>query len=540
MIDAERFRRLADAAADGLKERGEIVSGALMAVLSGQSVFFYGPPGTAKSLIARRLSGCFKSSAFFECLMNRFTTPEELFGPVSIHELKTADRYVRKTDGFLPSADFGFLDEIWKSSPAILNALLTILNERRFRNGDKVEDVPLKAIVAASNEIPPPGQGLEALYDRFIMRLNVPPVKTRRAFESILGSGGVGTDVEIAEEDKISNEEWAAFGADIAKVKMSKDALNVIHAIRVKIQKRNAEKPDAPIYVSDRRWMKAVRVAKTAAAICGRDSVLPIDTLILPDCIWSRDEEREEVEKIVDEAVKEFGAPSSERLDTWEKDFSDFESAAINRAFWDRDVYNTVMVGDVECIKMTSASASGQRDEFYIPVAKIGQVGNNFHPLTKHGTERNEITCYCRGGGDYGIHVDPSKRGSLRDSSSFLSPIVSAAAKWNLENGIEDHRTLMSTFTVKPIAHAGDSKEVSTEVLAKDRETAGRFLSDIVSIASSFDADSSGDTANYPFVSKRRLSSIGDAYRSCRQRASDDKVKCEYLIHRLASHKAWK
>ena len=130
MIDVERFRRLSNAAADGLKERGEIVAGALLTVLSGQSVFFYGPPGTAKSLIARRLAGCFKSSSFFECLMNRFTTPEKLFGPVSIHELKTADRYVRKTDGFLPSVDFAFLDEIWKSSPAILNALLTIMATR--------------------------------------------------------------------------------------------------------------------------------------------------------------------------------------------------------------------------------------------------------------------------------------------------------------------------------------------------------------------------------------------------------------------------
>ena len=169
----------------------------------------------------------------------------------------------------------------------------------------------------------------------------------------------MGTDVKIAEEDKISNEEWASFGADIAKVKISKDALNVIHAIRVKIQKRNTEKPDAPIYVSDRRWMKAVRVARTAAAICGRDAVLPIDTLILPDCIWSRDEEREEVEKIVDEAVKEFGAPSAERLNAWEKDFADFESAAVNRAFWDRDVFDTVMVGDVECVKTTLDGAMG-------------------------------------------------------------------------------------------------------------------------------------------------------------------------------------
>ena len=539
MIDAERFSRLAGAAADGLKERGEIVAGALLAVLSGQSVFFYGPPGTAKSLIARRLSGCFKSSVFFECLMNRFTTPEEIFGPVSIRELKTEDRYVRKTDGFLPSADFGFLDEIWKSSPAILNTLLTILNERKFRNGDKVEDVPLKAIVAASNDIPQPGQGLEALYDRFIMRFTVPPVRTRRAFESLLGSGSVGTAVDIAEEDKISNEEWAALVADIAGVSVSKEALHVIHAVRVKIQKRNAEKPESQIYVSDRRWMKAIGVAKTAAAICGRKAVMPVDTLILPDCIWSKEDERDEVQKVVDEAVREFGTPSAERLDTWEKAFSDFESASVNRAFWDRDVFNTVMAGNVECVRMTSSTASGHRDEFYIPVSRIG-AGGRFHPLSKNGLERMDLECSCHGGNSFGIRTDPS-RATRSFSALGMMSALSASAKWNLENNIENNsHPLMSRFTLSPIAHAGDCKDIPTDALGEDMKMARQFLSDIVAIASGFDADASFETDNYPFVPKKRLSAIGDAYRSCRQRAADDKVKCEYLIHRLGTHKAWK
>ena len=539
MIDVARFKRLADAAADGLKERGEIVTGALLAVLSGQSVFFYGPPGTAKSLIARRLSGCFKSSVFFECLMNRFTTPEEIFGPVSIRELKMEDRYVRKTDGFLPSADFGFLDEIWKSSPAILNTLLTILNERKFRNGDKVEDVPLKAVVAASNEIPQPGQGLEALYDRFIMRFTVPPVRTRRAFDSLLGSGSVGIAVDVAEEDKISNEDWTALVAGLGEVNVSKEALNVVHAVRVNIQKRNAEKPESQIYVSDRRWMKAIGVAKTAAAICGRKTVLPVDTLILPDCIWSKDDERGEIQKMVDEAVREFGTPSAERLDTWEKSFSDFESASVNRAFWDRDVFNTVMAGNVECVRMTSSTASGHRDEFYIPVSRIG-AGGRFHPLSKDGLERIDLECSCHGGNNFGIRADPSRTPRFSSALGMMSAL-SASAKWNLENNIENNsHPLMSRFTLSPIAHAGDCKDVPTDALGEDRKTAGQFLSDIVAIASGFDADASSETDNYPFVPKKRLSAIGDAYRSCRQRAADDKVKCEYLIHRLGTHKAWK
>ena len=539
MIDVARFKRLADAAADGLKERGEIVAGALLAVLSGQSVFFYGPPGTAKSLIARRLSGCFKSSVFFECLMNRFTTPEEIFGPVSIRELKMEDRYVRKTAGFLPSADFGFLDEIWKSSPAILNTLLTILNERKFRNGDKVEDVPLKAVVAASNEIPQPGQGLEALYDRFIMRFAVPPVRTRRAFDSLLGSGSVGTAVDVAEEDKISNEDWTALVAGIGEVDVSKEALNVIHAVRVKIQKRNAEKPESQIYVSDRRWMKAIGVAKTAAAICGRRAVMPVDTLIIPDCIWSKEDERDEVQKVVDEAVREFGTPSAERIDAWEKAFSDFESASVNRAFWDRDVFNTVMAGNVECVRMTSSTASGHRDEFYIPVSRIG-AGGRFHPLSKDGLERIDLECSCHGGNNFGIRADPSRTPRFSSALGMMSAL-SASAKWNLENNIENNsHPLMSRFTLSPIAHAGDCKDVPTDALGEDRKTAGQFLSDIVAIASGFDADASSETDNYPFVPKKRLSAIGDAYRSCRQRAADDKVKCEYLIHRLGTHKAWK
>ena len=542
MIDAERFRRLADAAADGLKERGEIVAGALLAVLSGQSVFFYGPPGTAKSLIARRLAGCFKSSAFFECLMNRFTTPEELFGPVSIHELKTADRYVRKTDGFLPSADFGFLDEIWKSSPAILNALLTILNERRFRNGDKVENVPLKAIVAASNEIPPPGQGLEALYDRFIMRFSVPPIKTRRAFESILGSGGVGPDVEITEEDKISNEEWASFGSDIAGVGMSKEALNVIHAIRVKIQKRNAEKPDAPIYVSDRRWMKAVRVARTAAAICGRDAVLPIDILILPDCIWSRDEEREEVEKIVDEAVKEFGAPSSDRLDAWEKEFSDFESAVTARVFWDRDVYDSVMAGSIECAKVMGEDVrTGRTGAIYIPLAKIG-THDSFHPLKKDGTENLRLMCTCDGDATFSVRDD----GIANLGSCFVKPLVllehqlavvaaaeTAHSEPRMSPYVKIRATGSSAFTIYPLARKGSLRELAPDTIAKEQNTATGFKERIIRLLEEMEELSQVKAADYPFIPKKRLGVISEAYSSCRQRAADDRVRCEYLLHRL-------
>ncbi len=152
-MDARRIEEILTYINDGLIEREHITAMVLLSVLSGQSVFIYGPPGTAKSLIASRIASCFDGAVYFEYLMQRFSTPEEVFGPISISELHK-DNYIRKTEGFLPEVHLAFLDEIWKSSPAILNTLLTIVNERRFRNGTEVTDVPLRAIIAASNEFP--------------------------------------------------------------------------------------------------------------------------------------------------------------------------------------------------------------------------------------------------------------------------------------------------------------------------------------------------------------------------------------------------
>ena len=119
----KRITKIVEILNKGIHEREETIAVSFLAALSGQNIFLFGPPGTAKSLIARRLSHAFETNSYFEYLMHRFSTPEEVFGPVSITELKK-DNFVRKTEGFLPQSDFAFLDEIWKSSPSILNTLL--------------------------------------------------------------------------------------------------------------------------------------------------------------------------------------------------------------------------------------------------------------------------------------------------------------------------------------------------------------------------------------------------------------------------------
>lgn len=167
----QHVSELLKAMAEGVYEKEHILAMTLLSAVAGESIFLLGPPGTAKSLVARRLKMIFKDGRAFEYLMSRFSTPDEIFGPVSISLLKSEDRYERVVDGFLPSATVVFLDEIWKAGPSIQNALLTAINERIYQNGRTTLQLPMKALIAASNELPAENEGLEALWDRFLVRM---------------------------------------------------------------------------------------------------------------------------------------------------------------------------------------------------------------------------------------------------------------------------------------------------------------------------------------------------------------------------------
>ena len=513
---------------DGLYEREEIVAVSLLSVLSGQSIFLYGLPGTAKSLIARRLSTVYKDSTHFEYLMQRFSTPEDVFGPVSIQELKQ-DNYIRKTEGYLPTADFAFLDEIWKSSPAILNTLLTIINERIYRNGGKDEKVPLKALIAASNETPPPNQGLEALYDRFVMRIIVNPMEERENFEKLLDGDAVSADIEIPDELQFSHDDYEQLSGKIVEVTISKEVFAIINSIRVSLEEFNEDNTKIAVYVSDRRWQKIALILKTSAFLCDRTEVIPVDALILRHCLWTLEQNREPIEEVIEKCVQQFGCANNEELNSWELNHKDIEKGISDTNYTD-DIYETRKILGRKCFLVDSPAIKYNRNHtyennpitvrFYIPIEYL-KTAKPFYPIDEKGEKETRLQCNFEG------------------KKSFKVEINEHVVQYGWNSDYDNGRFIEWFEATPPIkVKKGTQNYVDPRIKAtfvKACEESLSSLSKIISNTKSF-VGTQKKLNDTPFVPSEKRELVLDAFNSFLKDLENHKLNAEHLLKKVQSY----
>src|SRR5262249_1136168 len=165
--------------------RGEVIDLRALALVAGEPLYLSGRPGPAKSALIRHFALAVRGR-YFEYVLTRFSEPNELFGPIDVAKLREGT-VATVTSGMLPEAEFAFLDELFNANIAILNNLLTVLNERTYRRGAEVHRLPLLSLFSASNHLPE-DEALKALFDRFLLRCHVDNLP-REATPRLLAAG---------------------------------------------------------------------------------------------------------------------------------------------------------------------------------------------------------------------------------------------------------------------------------------------------------------------------------------------------------------
>ncbi len=288
MTPREKLKNIREELKQTFLERADLIDGALAALLSSHHLLIIGPPGTAKSMLADELCRRIEGANYFQWLLTRFTTPEEIFGAVSLKALEQDD-YRRVTIRKLPDAHIAFLDEIFKANSSILNAILTLINERLFHNGKEVTRVPLLTLFGASNELPEEEE-LTALYDRFLLRFVVNYIAEDFRFLRMLESQSQPqrTTLTLAELNELQQA--------VRDVPLPSYVYRGIADIRRELNKKN-------IQASDRRYRQSLALLQAHAFLEGEAQVQEKSLLFLEHALWRDPAEQEQVRSTIRELL---------------------------------------------------------------------------------------------------------------------------------------------------------------------------------------------------------------------------------------------
>jgi len=257
--------------------RDEVVDLIVLASVAGEHLFLHGPPGTAKSALIRLFAGAVRGQ-YFEYLLTRFSEPNEIFGPIDLMKLREGS-VATVTSGMLPEAEFVFLDELFNANSAILNNLLSVLNERVYRRGAERHQLPLLSLFAASNHVPE-DETLRALFDRFLLRCHVDQLP-RDVMPRLLTAGW---ELETAEPPvtTISADDLRDLGRLVHKVDLSRVTETYAELV-FKVR-------DLGIALSDRRAVKILKLVAASSVICGRTAAAISDFWVVR-YVWDREEQ---------------------------------------------------------------------------------------------------------------------------------------------------------------------------------------------------------------------------------------------------------
>jgi len=269
---------------DNLLERETAIEAALLALLCRAHLLLLGPPGTAKSLLVRSICGRISGAVMFEKLLTKYSVPEECFGPLSLSALEK-DQYRRVTTGTLVEAHIGFLDEIFKANSAILNSLLTLINERVYHEGGQVISVPLLSLFGASNETPE-DDSLNALYDRFLLRFTVPYLADDDSMRKLLALSPAKPSATITLKD------LEAAQKQVQILPLTDDAREAIIAIKHGLEEEG-------IAASDRRWQACATLVRAKAYLEGEQQTSSDHAEILTHALWAEPSQIRVVERVV-------------------------------------------------------------------------------------------------------------------------------------------------------------------------------------------------------------------------------------------------